>query len=651
MKKIFYRPEIDGLRAISILFVLLYHLDISLGGGGKIFAGGYIGVDIFFVISGYLITYLILIDLNNNNFSYLSFFQRRLRRIFPVLLIVIFFTGIAAWYILLPENLANFSKSTLYTILFNSNFYFWFYVHLQYSHEQTYLHPLLHTWSLAIEEQYYLIFPFIIIFLIRFLKQYAIYVLIISCLISLSIAQFFVSKYPSFVFYIIPFRIWEILAGSICSYFLFYHKTFFKKKNIFALIGLILIIISFFIFNENTTHPSIITIIPIIGVILIILFYDGRKKTFLKRILTNSLMIRLGLISYSLYLVHFPIFSLSRRILNFDDLLIKLLLLALSLIISIFCYKFIEKPFRKRTVNFNKVLLLCFVLTIVIIAKNFIIISNEGNIERVSLSQFQKDIIIKKEVTVKNNYNFKKSDIVVIGNSHAVDFEQILINSKILKSKNISKLNLQLSCLSKSLNEKFLACDRTFDVKKENFLIQLKLFENAKTIILKTRWGEKDIEELEKNLINLKGLNKKILVVGPNPEFIWKSSKKIKINNLSLLQNQLYYDIQPFDKFILKNNKMPKKDELEKMKEEYFNILNLEELNRINKRISEISSKNGVEFLNFSKLICDFNNNKCDFLDSNFQKIHKSDKGHFTQAGIEYLSKLLFNDILLEDFL
>ena len=158
-----YRPEIDSLRAFSILAVLIYHLEI-LTSYNKFFLlnGGFLGVDTFFVISGYLITTIILNELKKNNFSILYFFQRRIRRILPVFLFVVFLTNLAAWFLLLPNSLENFSKSVLHSIIFNSNFYFWYDVHQAYSHEQTTLHPLLHTWSLAIEEQYYFIVSFIL---------------------------------------------------------------------------------------------------------------------------------------------------------------------------------------------------------------------------------------------------------------------------------------------------------------------------------------------------------------------------------------------------------------------------------------------------------------------------------------------------------
>ena len=154
--KIKYRPELDGLRALAVLAVMIYHTD------DKLLRGGYIGVDIFFVISGFLITSIILKEINiNSKFSFYNFYERRFRRIIPALIIVIFFSIIASWFILTPTSFVDFAKSIQYTLLFSSNFFFYF-SEIEYAAESSLLKPLLHTWSLAIEEQYYLLFPILI---------------------------------------------------------------------------------------------------------------------------------------------------------------------------------------------------------------------------------------------------------------------------------------------------------------------------------------------------------------------------------------------------------------------------------------------------------------------------------------------------------
>jgi len=637
-KNNFYRPEIDGLRAISVLSVLIYHLEISIN--HRVFSGGFLGVDIFFVISGYLITKILLIDLESKTFSYFDFIKRRIRRILPVLFVVILLSTIGAWFILLPSSLTNFSKSVIYTVFFNSNFFFWHDIFLKYSHEQAQLYPLLHTWSLAIEEQYYLIFPIVLLILIKFLKEFKLLILSLTAIISLTLSQIFVFKYPSFVFYLLPFRVWEILVGSICAYLILYMNDHIYKKNFIALIGLILVLLSFLLFNKDTPHPSIYTLVPILGVSLIILFYNKSKKNWFTRIMTSNPMVKLGLISYSLYLIHFPIFSLSRRILNFENYDVKIMLIIISLIVSFILFKFIEIPLRKKNFNFKIVSFICIFLLLIIFGINFSIIRNEGYIKRLGLNSFQERSILKKDNPIIENYNFDKSDIVIIGNSHAIDFERILINTDTFANKNVSRLNIQLFCLKETIQKNYLACERSFNMKKKKiFEKQIKLFNNAENIILKTRWSNEDISALEENLDYLKNLNKKILIIGPNPEFSWSSSEI----NLNILQNQLYKNSQPFDQFILENNRYPNTKEIEELKKIYFNLLNLEEILEKNEEIKNIANKNKIDYLNFFELICSEKEKKCDFMDSSLNKIYRTHQGHFKQDNLDYFSALIKN--------
>ena len=377
--KISYRPEIDGLRALAVLFVILYHtkfrfLDYEL------FKGGFIGVDIFFVISGYLITSIIIKDLYfNNSFSFKYFYERRIRRILPVLLLVILTSFIFAWFFLLPGNFIDFSKSSLYSLGFSSNFYFW-YSGQQYGAESGFLKPLLHTWSLSVEEQYYIIFPLIFVIVFKYFKKHIIYFLIISLMISLCIADWGSKNYPSFNFYVLPTRGWELLAGSILSYFEI--KNGHRSKNqalIFILpkIGLVLVLLSFFFFNDRMYHPSFYSIIPIIGICLIIWFSNKHELTF--RIFSTRLMVGIGLISYSLYLWHYPIFVFDRIIEFSDGSINKKIFLGVSLfLISIFSFYIVEKPARNSKYKFRIIISIILIFYSIIIILNNKVIENNG---------------------------------------------------------------------------------------------------------------------------------------------------------------------------------------------------------------------------------------------------------------------------------
>ena len=216
--KINYRPEIDGLRAIAVGAVILYHAQITIL-GHQPFKGGFIGVDIFFVISGYLITSIILKELvTTGSFSFKHFYERRIRRIIPVLLFVILVSLPIAWKILLPSSFMDFSKSILYSLGFNSNFYFHYSGQI-YGATDGLLKPFLHTWSLSVEEQYYILFPIVLLITFKFFRKFLIHTLVLGLIISLGLAEWTSRNHPSISFYFLHTRMWELLAGSILAYF------------------------------------------------------------------------------------------------------------------------------------------------------------------------------------------------------------------------------------------------------------------------------------------------------------------------------------------------------------------------------------------------------------------------------------------------
>ena len=345
--KLSYRAEIDGLRAIAVVSVILYHAQMVLFGRDW-FEGGFIGVDIFFVISGYLITRIIFSELESKgSFSFLNFYERRARRILPMLFVVLLTAFTYGFFTLLPNEIRELSLSSLFSILFTSNFYF-FDITTEYGAESSLLKPMLHTWSLGVEEQFYLVFPFFAIIAFRHFHKYFLTILIALSLLSLQFAEEMEVRNADLNFFLPFSRFWELAVGSILAYRELHYKPSnneFVSKSL-PMIGLYLIAYSILFFDDKTPHPSFHTLIPVIGVALIIGF--ASKDELVGKVLGSKPFVWIGLISYSAYLWHFPIFAFSRiergGLSNFD----KIELIIGTAVISALGYFIIEKPIRKK---------------------------------------------------------------------------------------------------------------------------------------------------------------------------------------------------------------------------------------------------------------------------------------------------------------
>jgi len=336
-----YRPEIDGLRALAVVAVVLFHI------GGNFVRGGYVGVDVFFVISGYLITSILLRDLDQNRFSLAHFYERRARRILPALFFILICCLPFALLLMIPSELTEFSISLTAVLAFVSNFFFW--RRSGYFAPSAEEQPLLHTWSLAIEEQFYFIFPLFLLFSWRFLsRRITIIILIGTVIVSLLLVEWALWEKtitPAAIFYLTPTRAWELIIGALCAYILFDKSI--TASNFLSLSGLCLILVAMFHFDETTPFPSLYTLIPVIGTALILVY--GTTTTLTGKLLSLPPLVGIGLISYSLYLWHQPLFAFARLKPGDPPLIVEMLLLALAaVVLSYFTWKHIEQPFRKR---------------------------------------------------------------------------------------------------------------------------------------------------------------------------------------------------------------------------------------------------------------------------------------------------------------
>lgn len=336
-----YRPEIDGLRAFAILPVLFFHAGFSW------IPGGFLGVDVFFVISGYLISSIIIKEHAAHQFSLAFFYERRARRILPALFFVVSSSLVAAWWLLSPQQLIDFSQSVIATLVFVANIYFW--QHIDYFTGDTNLLPLLHLWSLGIEEQFYLLFPLLFI-LFWSKKPRLIGILAALFVASLLAAQWIDLRYQSAAFYLLPTRAWELLAGAACAFYLYRSpaRRFAWASQAGSALALIALIISFICFSPSTHHPSFWTLIPVAATMGIIIF--SQPSTYTAVLLSQRPLVWIGLLSYSAYLWHQPLFAFTRLAKKQPDLglLTTLCMIGLTFALAAISWRWVEQPFRNR---------------------------------------------------------------------------------------------------------------------------------------------------------------------------------------------------------------------------------------------------------------------------------------------------------------
>jgi peptidoglycan/LPS O-acetylase OafA/YrhL len=337
-----YRPDIDGLRAVAVLPVVAFHVGISA------FPGGFVGVDVFFVISGYLISWIILSEFEQGHFSILSFYERRIRRIFPALVVMLLATAVVAFIYLLPVELEQFASSLLAAILSVSNFYFWF--HSGYFDVAADQQPLLHTWSLAVEEQFYILFPLFLLLIRRFFPVNLRTGIIGLALLSLSISAVGAFRDPTTTFYLPHTRAWELLLGTILAMEVLPPIRNALVNNLASAVGLGMIIYAIFAFSAATPFPGLAALVPCVGTGLVI--HAGRDgRTLTNRVLSLSPLVFVGLISYSLYLWHWPLIFFQRNdsilFAGFSSSTGKVLLFAASMILATVSWWFVERPFRR----------------------------------------------------------------------------------------------------------------------------------------------------------------------------------------------------------------------------------------------------------------------------------------------------------------
>jgi len=336
-----YYPEIDGLRALAVLPVLLFHAGFG-------FPGGFAGVDVFFVISGFLIGSVIVKAVAAGQFSLLSFWIRRIRRLLPAWALVVLVTSLAASFSLVPPHLKNFGEALFYQPIPAANIYYW--NQTGYFETASDLQPLLHTWSLALEEQFYILLPIFLIPTLKLGRKFTLIAWLIVLAVSLAVSIYYSARHPGFAFFMLPSRIWELGIGVILAMMTTRGFTSRKRNELGALLGIGMIVASYFLLDHNSLFPSYTAALPCVGTGLF-LYTSGGGATMVGRLLSRREFVWVGKISYPLYLWHWPaIVFLRYNWIEEPPVWLMNLMLGAVFLLAWLTWKFVESPIRSRRI-------------------------------------------------------------------------------------------------------------------------------------------------------------------------------------------------------------------------------------------------------------------------------------------------------------
>lgn len=539
MKKIslIYQPQIDGLRAIAVIGVILFHMNYQW------ITGGFVGVDIFFVISGYLITSIILKEHESGLFKISKFMIRRIKRVLPALLIMLIVISIVTYFLLFVDDINSFGEQSLSAIFSCSNIFFWKTAGSYWGTSANNL-SLLHIWSLSLEEQFYLVYPFILIFFLSFKKKYVFF-----SILAIALCSFFLYLYCSSLatFYLLPMRAWEISSGCLAAIILRNRQVLYSCKTIqtLTIICIIFIIIFFFKSSEGARLYVIATVIC--SVFLVV--FGQNQNLIVNTILSSSILVNIGKLSYSLYLWHWPVIVIAEKLKIVHKFEIsKLFLIVIIVIASVFSYNLIEKPIRKSDKGL-KIILICFIVCLIV---SFLLYKSNkydgsiynktywygdmyNNNPRMDTSIWHKmkgiavprrDVAYDKAFEnsgIIKYYGGEKPDIVVLGDSHALMWSCVI--------DSISKdLGLTVCFYAADGTSPFIelpikkySCSWKYMSSEEKFIFEKKKIENLnnwkpRIVIIVTRWTWLSEEKVTADLLEFIGkLGSKILFIEEPP--------------------------------------------------------------------------------------------------------------------------------------
>ncbi len=487
-----YRPELNGLRAVAVLLVLFFHLDFEW------MKGGFLGVDVFLVISGYFISRNVVYELQHDKFTFYGFYTKRLRRLFPALIVTLSLVLIAGYFILTPVNYERLGESTFFSAVSLSNFFFW--GEAGYFNLDAATKPLLHMWSLSLEEQFYLFWPLLLFLIYKFLRKYTIVIVGLLIIISIFLGELYFAKSPDAVFFLIPFRMFEFMLGAACIWLeRFWPKIPKILAELLFTIGFLVVIGSAVVFDHATPMPGLISLIPCGGAALIIL---NGKVNFSSWSLKNVPMELIGKASYSIYLVHWPL-VVYWKYQNLSELSLntQILLAVISMILGFMMWYFIENTFRyikDKNAKLDRIWIGVPITIALVVLVSIMVWKTNGFSDR-----YAEDQYLNKEEILANRERYfdkyRKGDslfagipneghVMIMGNSHSIDLIYMLRLNGF--SAQITALNTLGKCYN--FGQSFAAEDTDWCTQKKLENLKNKNWKLVDALYLHDNWPQWD---------------------------------------------------------------------------------------------------------------------------------------------------------------
>lgn len=538
-----YRPEIDGLRAVAVLSVMLFH------GAVPGFSGGFVGVDVFFVISGFLITGILLKELQRGHFSLVAFYERRARRIMPALFVVLLFSVVVGWFVLDPSAFRSLGSALIATVLFGSNILFW---RVTSYFADAFENPLLHTWSLGVEEQFYLFFPLILLGLWKFLPRRLGPTLVMLAVISLCVSTWALGTgRQAAAFYLLPSRAFELLLGSLAAWVAFTEKLPMARPRaaqVFSLVGLISIISAIAVYDKTMPFPGWRALLPTFGALLIILY--AWPQTLVGRLLGSRPLVAVGLISYSAYLWHQPVFAFVRAAEVKLTVLSSLALILFCLGLAWLSWRFVEQPFRKHNV-FSRGRVFCgtAVASALAICVGVALVVSDGVTNRYTADELRW--FAYADTTRQSNYVTERFDslsrpfdpltggrkIVVIGDSFAQDFTNMYHEAGAWGEDQVRTVYIPAVCQITLLpgddaEQYIIPAERSRCAHESTVKKVLPLIRQADVVVMAANWKLWSAERLPVTLAAIKlREDQKLFVIGPKEFGFYSASALLQLGD------------------------------------------------------------------------------------------------------------------------